>query len=105
VKIDKKQEDLLEIPFVFTANYAPSVAQISLKGNVYVSGSKEELGKIQRTYKEKKLPLSDIVQSVSNVSFIEAVIFCRTLNIPPPIPLPKIPPVKKKKPSEPTYRT
>lgn len=105
VKINKKEENLLEIPFVFTANYTPLVAKISLKGEVYVRGSKEELKKIQKEYKEGKLPLSDIVQSVSNVSFIESVIVCRSLNIPPPMPLPKIPEVNEKKPSKPTNRT
>ncbi len=104
VGINEKREDMLEVPFVFTINYNPAVAQISLKGKSHVAGSKDELEKIRSTYKEKKPPLPIIVQSISNVVFLEAVIVCRTLNIPPPIPLPKIPLVKKKKRSEPTYR-
>ena len=32
VGINKKGEDMLEVPFVFTINYTPAVAQISLKG-------------------------------------------------------------------------
>jgi hypothetical protein len=104
VGVDEKREGMLEVPFVFTINYTPAVAQISLKGKSHVTGSKEELGKIRSTYKEKKPPSPVVVQSISNVVFLESVIVCRTLNIPPPIPLPKIPPVKKKKPSEPSYR-
>jgi len=104
VGINKKREDMLEVPFVFTINYTPAVAQISLKGKSHVTGSKDELEKICSTYKEKKPPPPIIVQSISNVVFLESVIVCRSLNIPPPIPLPKIPPVTKKKPSEPTYR-
>lgn len=104
VGVDEKREGMLEVPFVFTINYTPAVAQISLKGKSHVTGSKEELGQIRSTYKEKKPPSPVIVQSISNVVFLESVIVCRTLNIPPPIPLPKIPPVKKKKPSEPSYR-
>jgi len=104
VGVNEKREDMLEVPFVFTINYTPAVAQISLKGKSHVTGSKEELGQIRNTYKEKKPPSPVIVQSISNVVFLESVIVCRTLNIPPPIPLPKIPAVKKKKPSEPTYR-
>ena len=104
VGINEKREDLLEVPFVFTINYTPAVAQISLKGKSHVTGSKDELKQIRSTYTEKKPPPSIIVQSISNVVFLESVIVCRTLNIPPPIPLPKIPPVKKKKLSEPTYR-
>jgi len=104
VGINEKHEGMLEVPFVFAINYTPAVAQISLKGKSHVTGSKDELKQIRDTYKEKKPPPPIILQSISNVVFIESVIICRTLNIPPPIPLPKIPSVKKKKPSEPTYR-
>ena len=104
VGVDEKREGMLEVPFVFTINYTPAVAQISLKGKSHVTGSKDELKQIRSAYEEKKPPPPIIVQSISNVVFLESVIVCRTLNIPPPIPLPKIPSVKKKKPSEPTYR-
>jgi len=104
VGINKKGEDLLEVPFVFTINYSPGVAQISLKGKSHVKGSKDELQQILKDHKEKKPPPPIILQSISNVVFLESVIICRSLNIPPPIPLPKISPVTKKKRSEPTYR-
>jgi len=104
VGIEKKREDMLEVPFVFTINYTPAVAQISVRGKGHVTGSKEELEQISVAYKEKKPPPPVIVQSISNVVFLESVIVCRTLNIPPPIPLPKIPTAAEKKPSEPAYR-
>ena len=104
VGIKKKDEGLLEVPFVFTINYTPGVAQISLKGKTHVRGSKDELEQILKDHKDKKPPPPIVLQSISNVVFLEAVIICRTLNIPPPIPLPKIGPAPKKKRSEPTYR-
>jgi len=104
VGISEKGEDLLEVPFVFTINYTPGVAQISLKGKSHVKGSKDEIQQILKDHKEKKPPPPIILQSISNVVFLESVIICRSLNIPPPIPLPKISPVPKKKRSEPTYR-
>ena len=104
VGINKKGEDLLEVPFVFTINYTPGVAQISLKGKSHVKGSKDELEQILKEHKEKKPPPPIILQSISNIVFLESVIICRSLNIPPPIPLPKISPLPKKKRSEPTYR-
>ena len=104
VGINKKDEGLLEVPFVFTINYTPGVAQISLKGKTHVRGSKDELEQILKDHKDKKPPPPIVLQSISNVVFLEAVIICRTLNIPPPIPLPKIGPAPKKKRSEPTYR-
>jgi hypothetical protein len=104
VGINKKSDDMLEVPFVFTINYSPGVAQISIKGKSHVRGSKDELRQILKDHKEKKPPSPIIIQSISNVVFLESVIICKTLNIPPPIPLPKIFPTQKKKRSEPTYR-
>lgn len=104
VGIESKGENLLEVPFLFAINYAPAIAQISLKGKSHVVGSEKELTQIRDAHKNKKPPPPVIVQSISNVAFLESVIISRTLNIPPPIPLPKIPRVTKKKLAEPTYR-
>ena len=104
VGINQKRENMLEVPFVFTINYTPAVAQISFKGTSHVTGQEEELEQIIKDHKDKKQPPHIILQSVSNVVFLESVILCRTLNIPPPIPLPKIPTVTQKKRTEPTYR-
>ena len=102
--INKKDNGFLEVPFVFTINYTPAVAQISFKGISHVMGQEDELEKILREHKDKKPPPPLILQSISNVVFLESIILCRTLNIPPPIPLPKIPTGKQKKRAEPTYR-
>jgi len=102
--MNKKREDLFEVPFVFTVNYTPAVAQISVKGRAHVVGSRSELKKIHSEYLEKHIPPAIVVQSISNVAFLESVVITRTLNVPPPIPLPKIPLAEEKKPSEPTYR-
>ena len=104
VGINKKDESMLEVPFVFTINYNPGVAQISLKGKSHVKGSKDELEQILKEHKEKKPPPPVGLQSISNVVFLESVLICRSLNIPPPIPLPKISSTQKKKRPEPTYR-
>lgn len=102
VGMEKKAEDSLEVPFVLTINYNPSIAQLSMKGKAYVSGDKVELEKVYKDYEEKKPPPPVIVQSISNVVFIESVVVSRALNIPPPIPLPQIP--EAKQPSEKTTK-
>lgn len=94
VEVEKKRKDFLEVPFVLTINYNPSIAQISLKGKAMVKGKKGEIQEIHRGYKNKKPPPKAVVQSISNVAFVESVLISKTLNIPPPIPLPKIPPKK-----------
>jgi hypothetical protein len=94
VGMEKKANGTLEVPFVLAINYNPSIAQISLKGSAYVTGDKSEIEKILKGHEEKKPPPPLIVQSISNVVFIESVLISRTLNIPPPIPLPQIPQAK-----------
>ena len=90
VNMEKKPDGTVEVPFVLTINYNPSIAQINLKGTAYVSGEKNEIDKVVKDYEEKKPPPQIVVQSISNVVFVESVLISRTLNIPPPIPLPQI---------------
>ena len=91
IDVKRKTDILLEVPFVLTIGYSPSIAQMSLKGKAYVSGSQNELEKIFKDYELKKPPPQVIVQSISNIVFMESVMVSKTLNIPPPIPLPQIP--------------
>lgn len=106
VEVEKKEDGLLEVPFVLIINYAPSVAQISLKGRAHVTGEKEEIRKVYEGSKAKKPPPPIIMQSIANVVFVESVLISRTIRVPPPIPLPKIPRGKRpsKVPSGPDYR-
>jgi hypothetical protein len=90
VSMERKPDDSVEVPFVLTIVYNPSIAQISLKGTAYVVGEKTEIDKVIKDYEDKKPPPAMVVQSISNVVFIESVLISRTLNIPPPIPLPQI---------------
>ncbi len=91
VGMEKKPDESIEVPFVLTIVYNPSIAQMTLKGNAYVVGEKSEVDKVLKDFEQKKPPAQIIIQSISNVVFIESVLISRTLNIPPPIPLPMIP--------------
>ncbi len=99
VGMEKKQDETLEVPFVLSIVYNPSIAQLSLKGNAYVNGEEGEVDKVLKDYEQKKPPAQIIIQSISNVVFIESVLISRTLNIPPPIPLPQIADAGAKPPS------
>ncbi|MGA2385963.1 MAG: hypothetical protein ABSG33_05480 [Candidatus Bathyarchaeia archaeon] len=90
VGMEKKPDESLEVPFVLSITFNPSIAQMSLKGIAYASGEKGEADKVLKDYEQKKPPAQIIIQSISNVVFIESVLISRILNIPPPIPLPQI---------------
>ena len=86
-----KGESNAEIPFVFVVNYIPSVAQITIKGHVIVSGSDKEINEIIKAQKEKKPPPRSIMQSVLTTGTAEAVIISRSIGVPPPVATPAIP--------------
>ena len=102
--MEKKQDDALDVPFVLSIGFNPSIAQMSIKGTAYVTGEKDEVDKTLKEYEQKKPPAQIIIQSVSNVVFIESVLISRILNIPPPIPLPQIPESGKPPASKPNGR-
>lgn len=85
-----QSEGLLDFGFIFSANYNPSIAMLTIKGSAKVSGEKKELDDLKKSFDEKKALPPMILQTISNVGFVEGVILARSLNIPPPIPLPTI---------------
>lgn len=90
VGMEKKQIDSLDVPFILSIVYNPSIAQMNIKGSAFVTGETAEVDKILKDYEQKRPPAPILIQSISNVVFIESVLISRTLNIPPPIPLPQI---------------
>jgi len=103
INVEQKGEELA-VPFVVTIGYTPAVAQISLKGQATVSGEKDELAQLHDDYKKQRAPPNQLLQTITNVSLIEATMLSRTLNIPPPIPLPGLPPPQQKPDKErPSY--
>ncbi len=104
VGMEKKQDETLEVPFVLSITFNPSIAQMSLKGIAYVAGEKAEVDKVLKDYEQKKPPAQIVIQSISNVVFIESVLISRILNIPPPIPLPQIAETGKPPASKPEGR-
>ena len=83
--IDQRSDGSLDAPFVFTVNYVPSIAQISIKGKAKITGPAEDTKKIMDEHKAQKTPVQ-LIQAVSNTAMADAILLSRTLNIPPPLP-------------------
>jgi hypothetical protein len=84
--IDQKSDGTLDAPFVFTVNFTPSIAQISIKGKAKISGDAEDTKKILDEHKAQKAPPVQLVQAVSNAAMADAILISRSLNVPPPLP-------------------
>jgi len=88
--MERNPDNSLQVGFVLTISYSPSVAQINLKGTAFVIGDKGEIDKAYKDYEDKKPPPPVVLQSVSNVALTESILIAKTLNIPPPVPLPQV---------------
>jgi hypothetical protein len=84
--INQRSDGSLDAPFVFTVNFVPSIAQISIKGQAKISGEGEEKKRIVDDHKAQKPPPAQLVQAVSNAAIADAILISRSLNIPPPLP-------------------
>jgi len=84
--IDQRLDGTLDAPFVFTVNFTPSIAQISIKGKAKITGSSEDTKKIVDEHKAQKSPPVQLIQAVSNAAIADAILISRSLNIPPPLP-------------------
>ena len=99
----EKKEDKLAVPFVVTIGYNPSVAQINIKGQALILGSSEEIEKMHDNYKKQTSPPQLLLQAITNTSLVEATVVSRSLNIPPPIPMPNVQAPQKPDTERPSY--
>lgn len=86
VGLDQKGDANAEAPFVFTVNYSPSIAQLSVKGRAQVNGDKGEISKMIEEHRQNKAPPTTVIQAVSSIAMAEAIILSKSLGIPPPLP-------------------
>jgi len=84
--IEEMTDGSLQAPFIFTVNFTPAIAQISIKGRARIQGEKDEMQKILQEQKEKKAPPSQIIQAVSSTAIAEAILVSKTIGVPPPLP-------------------
>jgi len=99
----EQKEDKLVVPFVVTMSYNPSIAQINLKGQAFILGTQEEIKKIVDDHKNQNAPPQLLLQAITGAALTEATVVSRSVNIPPPIPLPSLPTMQKPDKERPSY--
>jgi len=93
-----KQKSLI-FTFKFSSKYEPAIGEIELLGNITFVADPAKVTEIINSWKkDKKIPkevMTEIINTALNKANIQALILSRDINLPPPIPLPKIKPKTK----------
>ncbi len=86
--------NVLAVGFRFELKYNPEIGHILLEGTVLELVSEEHLKENLASWKEKKMLKRDMLGHIMQVILarcqIQGIILAKELNLPSPIPLPKI---------------
>ena len=84
----------LKIIFEFKSVYNPKIGEIALEGELLDIEDEKSVQEVLGEWKKKKkLPdniMSMVINSILTKCNIEALIMSKELNLPPPIPMPKV---------------
>jgi len=84
----------LKLNFEFTSAYEPSIGKILLAGEVIYLIDKDKAAEVVKNWKKNKKLEKDMMTKVLNNVLakcnVQALILSKDMNLPPPIPLPKI---------------
>ena len=89
-----KEQNVIKFIFEFTSKYEPNVGTILFEGELlYMEEAKKAKEIISSWKKEKKVPkelMAGLLNTILTKCNIQALILSQQVNLPPPIPLPKV---------------
>ena len=89
-----KQQNVLRFVFEFTSNYEPNIGKILFEGELlYMEEPKKAKEILISWKKDKKIPkelMGAMLNSILTKCNVEALILSQQVNLPPPIPMPKV---------------
>ncbi|MFH1505865.1 MAG: hypothetical protein ABIE94_02655 [archaeon] len=89
-----KSKTALQFTFLYTSKFEPNVGKVELEGTLLYLQTKEVAKKVLDQWKKDKkiLPevMTPIMNQILNKCNIQALILTRDLNLPSPIPMPKV---------------
>ncbi|MBN1385937.1 hypothetical protein JW968_03085 [Candidatus Woesearchaeota archaeon] len=98
-----KQEGL-RFEYEFKSKYDPEIGEILIIGDVLLLESPETVKQVMDSWKkDKKVPgamMKSLLNNILTKCNIQALILSRDLNLPPPIPMPKVDVKENPKPSK-----
>ncbi len=92
--IGKQKQKGITFIFEFTSKYKPEIGELLFTGEVLYLGEPKANEEILKAWKKNKSMSKDIMAEVMDTVLIrcniEALILSRDINLPPPVPLPKV---------------
>jgi hypothetical protein len=89
-----KQQDVLRFIFEFTSKYEPNVGNILFEGELLYLEDQKNVKEILSSWKkDKKVPkeiMAGLLNTILAKCNVQALILSQEVNLPPPIPLPKV---------------
>ena len=94
LSLGNQKQKVLTFNFEFIAKYDPNIGSIKFTGEVLFMGDAKQTKEILDGWKKnKKLPkevMPNILNTIMSKCNIQALILSEQINLPPPIPLPKL---------------
>ena len=94
LSVGQSKQGVLKFHFNYTAKYEPKIADMNFTGYLTFLEKPEKVKEITKSWeKEKKVPkeiLSSVLNTILSRCNVEALILAREVNLPPPIPMPKV---------------
>ena len=90
----KDSQNVLKFVFEFTSKYEPSIGNILFEGELlYMEDSKKTKEILNSWKKDKKIPkelMAGMLNTILTKCNVQALILSQEVNLPSPIPLPKV---------------
>jgi hypothetical protein len=97
--LGSSKEPALRFLFEFTSEYEPKIGNITLNGDVTYLADEKRVQEILKDWKKDKRINKDLMTTILNHVLtkcnVQALLLSKEVNLPPPIPLPKLKPEGK----------
>lgn len=94
LSLGKDKQSIVKLIFEFTSNYEPSVGKILFEGEVLYLEEPKKIKEILNSWKKDKKLQKEVMAGILNTILtkcnIQALILSQEVNLPPPIPMPRV---------------
>ena len=94
ISLGKEKQNALKFTFEFTSKFEPKIGSILLGGDLIYLGDAKKVKEVLDGWKNDKSIPKDVMTSILNTVLtkcnIQALILSQDVNLPPPVPLPRV---------------